>query len=438
MRRRERREATVKLNIKLKAPKEGEESDPALESRCPGERSKRKRYCEYCRNMQTYLPMTEAYPRRFWLDRIESAWQRRSLVWLFGVRRAGKTVLCESLDDVEYFDCELPSVRRALVDPESFLSSLRGKRIVLDEVHRLQDPSQLLKIATDHFPEVNVLATGSSTLQASAKFSDALTGRKSEVWLTPMMSRDLLDFDGHDLARRFERGGLPPFYLPAELPEADFQEWVDSFWAKDVQELFRVERRASFIRFFELVMTQSGGVFEATRFAGPCEVSRPTISNYLGVLEATRIAHVVRPFSTRRSTEIISAPKVFAFDTGFVCYYRGWSRLRPDDMGTMWEHYVLNELHARVPGLEVRYWRSTRHHEVDFVVVRRGRDPMAIECKWSADATEALRGLSAFRRAYPKGASFVVAADVDRPFTRRVGDIPVEHVGLDDLVGRLS
>jgi predicted AAA+ superfamily ATPase len=90
---------------------------------------------------------------------------------------------------------------------------------------------------------------------------------------------------------------------------------MDAYWAKDIQELFRLERRDSFQRFTELVMAQSGGIFDATRFAGPCEVSRPTITNYLCVLEATFVAHVIRPFSTRRPTEIVAAPKVYGFDT---------------------------------------------------------------------------------------------------------------------------
>ena len=55
----------------------------------------------------------------------------------------------------------------------------------------------------------------------------------------------------------------------------------------------------------------------------PCEVSRTTISNYLKALEATFVAHVVRPFSTHRPTEIVSAPKVYGFDTGFVATVAG-------------------------------------------------------------------------------------------------------------------
>jgi len=34
-------------------------------------------------------------------------------------RRVGKTYLCQSLPDIEYFDCELPRVRRMMEDPEN-------------------------------------------------------------------------------------------------------------------------------------------------------------------------------------------------------------------------------------------------------------------------------------------------------------------------------
>lgn len=377
------------------------------------------------------------FDRQFWVDRIEAAWRRRSLVWLVGVRRAGKTVLCRSLDDIEYLDCELPSVRRTLADPEAFLRSVRGKRVVLDEVHRLSDPSELLKIAADHFPDVRVVATGSSTLQATAKFRDSLSGRKEEVWLTPMIEADRLSAGG-SLRERLGRGGLPSFFLQTGS-ERDMQEWLDAYWAKDVQELFRLERRASFARFVELVLARSGGIFEATAFATPAEVSRTTIGNYLAALEVTKVAHVIRPFSTRRSTEIVHAPKVYGFDTGFVKTFRGWGELREEDLGLLWEHYVLNELHARAGLAEIRCWRSTKHQEVDFVIVRRGRPPVAVECKWRADGREALPGLKAFRRAYPEGESLVVASDVERSFERELlPGVRVRYVDLDETLRTIA
>ncbi len=42
---------------------------------------------------------------RFWQKKLEAAWQRRSVLWLSGVRRAGKTFLCQSLPRIEYFEC---------------------------------------------------------------------------------------------------------------------------------------------------------------------------------------------------------------------------------------------------------------------------------------------------------------------------------------------
>lgn len=375
--------------------------------------------------------------RRFWLNLIEQGWREKPVVWLAGVRRVGKTCLCQSLPDVEYFDCELPRVRRMMEDPQGFLDGLRGRRVVLDEVHRLGNPSELLKIAADHYADIRVLATGSSALGASSKFRDTLAGRKRDLWLTPMCREDLHDFKRTDLRHRFLHGGLPPFFLAGKLPERDFQEWLDAYWAKDIQELFRLERRSSFQKFVELLVAQSGGIFEATRFAAPCEVSRATIANYLKVVEATFVAHVIRPFSTHRPTEIVSAPKVYAFDTGFSCYYRGWHELRGEDLSTLWEHFVLNEVMAHSQTRQVFYWRDKRAHEVDLVWAPRGAKPLAVECKWSADEFE-VAGIAALRRQYPQGDNVVVAQDVERPFVRNYGDLKVHFEALSSLVKRIA
>jgi predicted AAA+ superfamily ATPase len=322
-------------------------------------------------------------------------------------------------------------------DPQAFLESLRGKRVVLDEVHRLANPSELLKIAADHFPKIKIIATGSSTLQASAKFRDALTGRKAEIWLTPMMSQDLQDFHNEDMPHRLLAGGLPPFFLSKHSAEKDFQEWIDSYWAKDIQELFRLEKHWSFQRFAELLLVNSGGIFEATKYAEPCEISRSTVTNYLNVMEATWVAHVIRPYSTHQPTEIISAPKVYTFDTGFVCYYKGWQQLRPDDMGILWEHYVLNEIHAHSRQLRVNYWRDKRGHEIDFILARGNRDPIAIECKWSANNFNT-RNIRSFRRRYPEGENWIVAHDIDQPYRRRVDDLELRFIGTPDLLKGLQ
>ncbi len=322
-------------------------------------------------------------------------------------------------------------------DPEDFLEQYRGHRVILDEIHRLPNPSELLKIAADHYRDTHVIATGSSTLGASRKFRDTLAGRKAEVWLTPMTLEDVIAFGQPDLRHRLLHGGLPPFFLAKSIPEQAFQEWMDAYWAKDIQALFRLERRHSFERFAEMLFAQSGGLFEATRFTRACEASRQTIMNYLAVLESTYLIYVLRPFSTHRATEIVAAPKVYAFDTGFVCYYRGWTTLRQEDLGLLWVLLVLNEMQACLQTRRIGYWRDKRGHEIDFVISRRGRPPLALECKWSADDVD-LTNLKAFAHRYPKAEVRVVAQDVDRSYQRRSDSLTVTYCGLKKLIMSLS
>lgn len=374
--------------------------------------------------------------RDYWIHLLERAWKSRCIIWLSGVRRVGKTCLCQSLEDISYFDCELPRTRKQLEDPEGFLEEHAGRRLILDEIHRLDNPSELLKIAADHFDGTKIIATGSSTLGASSKFKDTLAGRKRDIWLSPMAYRDMEYFGNKGWDHRFLRGGLPGFYCSDDYPEKDYQEWLDAFWAKDIQELYRLEKRDSFLKFFELLMQQSGGMFEASSLASPCHASRTTLQNYLRVLEDTYAVTVLRPYFSNKGKEIISAPKVYGFDTGFVAFNKGWTDLRPEDRGMMWEHVVLNELLALGHRDQLRYWRTKQKQEVDFVLTRRGKPPVAIECKWKFDADRDCDQLVKFSESYQESELVLVAQNIPEPYRRKYKGVDVQFLRLKDL-GRI-
>lgn len=402
--------------------------------------------------MQLYLHIVELYAnivayrkginmiiRQLWLNRIENAWQKHSIIWLPGVRRAGKTSVCKSIKNCEYFDCELPRIRRLMEDPEDFFQNLGPNRIVLDEIHRLPDPSELLKIAADHFPHIKIIATGSSTLSASKKFKDTLTGRKTKIWLSPLLLSESELFGSKKLEHRLLHGGLPPFFISKDLPEEDFNEWLDDYWAKDIQELFSISNKYSFQRFTELIMANSGNLFEATKFATPCEVSRTTINKYLHILDQTFVAHIIKPFTNYINSEIVSAPKVYGFDTGFVCHHKHWNKLRQEDYGILLEHIVLNELLSQFPSCKLQYWRDKAKHEIDFIFFknRRQQQPTAIECKWSANNFNP-KNLHKFRSRYPDGNNFVITNDINKAYTRNFDDIKVTFINIHQLVSQFN
>jgi uncharacterized protein len=358
-------------------------------------------------------------PRPFWQQRIEQAWADAPIVWLCGVRRAGKTTLAESLgaDRVLYVNCDLPSVEDMVRDPQVFYRGCARPVVVFDEVHQLRDPARLLKIGADGFPKLKILATGSSTLAASQKFRDTLAGRKRVV-----------------LPQRLFHGGLPAALLAAAKRPAFYREWMDSFFARDIQRLFGFRDINRFNALLEYVLRQSGGQFEVTKTASALGITRPTVESHLSALEITHAATLVRPFHGGGQNEIVKQPKVYAFDTGFVSYARGWDPLRSDDCGILWEHLVLEHLQARFPDTPVRYWRDKAGREVDFVLALRRDEVDAIECKWDPTAFDST-ALALFRSHYPKGRNYLVTPSGDPGYDKRYGKLKVRVCTPSELQG---
>lgn len=376
--------------------------------------------------------------RPWWLARLGAGWERHSIVWLAGVRRSGKTTLSRMLEDAEYLNCDLPSTSRQLQDPELFFRARpAGSVIVLDEVHRLEDPSRVLKIAADEYPQLRILATGSSTLAATRKFRDALTGRKSVLHLSPVLWTECeAEFGVSDLDRRLLHGGLPELLLAPHKDETYCAEWLDSFYARDIQELFGIRERAGFLRLLRLMMRQSGGLVDYAALSRECDLSRLTVKAHLEALAHACALHPLPPYHGGGRRELVRRPKAYAFDTGFVAFERGWRDIRDEDRGLLWEHLVLDTLRAVVPWPDLHYWRDKSGREVDFVV-RDGPEAHTVECKINPDRLD-FAPLAAFRALYPRGRDYVVCPGVRRAYEQRAGERTVRVVGCEDLMRELA
>jgi hypothetical protein len=386
----------------------------------------------YFTNKRLFVKYGYMIARPFWIQRIENAWTRAPIVWLTGVRRVGKTTLSKYWKDAVFFNCDLPRNRRLLDDPESVFKQIKQGIVILDEIHQTENPSEILKIAADEFPHLRILATGSSTLAATKKFKDSLTGRKRVVHLSPILATELPAFGINSLEQRLLLGGLPN-RLTDKTPDPEFySEWLDSFFARDIQELFRVGKRKEFLTLCELLLRQSGELCSITTMSKHSGVSRPTIMNYLEILETTHFIHQLRPFHQGGRREILAQPKIYAFDTGFICHFRSWGTLRPDDCGGLLEHLTLDLIRAYQPAQSIHYWRDRQQREIDFVLPDSDGSITAIECKWSRQRN-GTRNLDAFRDNYPKGQNIIVTADPSVPFESKLGKHSVQICSISDL-----
>lgn len=362
--------------------------------------------------------------RPFWIHRIEKAWEEAPIVWLAGVRRSGKTTLARSLGEerIQYVNCDLPAVADMVGDPELFYRNCTRSFVVFDEIHQLRDPSRLLKIGADAFPRIKILATGSSTLAASKKFRDTLTGRKRQVHLTPALWEELPAFQNTPLIKRLFHGGLPQALLSQTKNPAFYREWMDSFFARDIQRLFAFRDPDKFNALFEFVMKQSGNLLETARTAGALGISRPTVQNHLRALETTHAITLLRPFHGGGQKEILKTPKIYAFDTGFVSFCRGWDPLRPDDYGILWEHLVLEFLQARGQEWKIQYWRDASGREVDFVIPRNRTEVDIIECKWNPKNLDPAT-MKVFRSYYPAGNNYLISPISTPGYAKRIAGL---------------
>jgi len=364
--------------------------------------------------------------RPIWLHRIEEAWREAPVVWLAGVRRSGKTTLAQSLgsDRIHYINCDLPVVADMVANPEVFYRNCTRQIVVFDEIHQLKDPSRLLKIGADLFPHLKILATGSSTLAASRKFQDTLTGRKRLVHLTPVLWDELPAFQNTPLLKRLYHGGLPETILSEAKPVGFYREWMDSFFARDIQRLFAFRNPDKFNALFEYVMKQSGGLLETTRTANALGISRPTVENHLRALETTHTVTLLRPFHRGGQKEIVKTPKAYAFDTGFVSFCRGWDPLRPDDYGVLWEHLVLEYLQAHAHARKIQYWRDAAGREIDFVIIRNREEIDAIECKWDPMQFDPV-AMKVFRSYYPRGKNYLMSPLTIAGYMKKVSGLDI-------------
>jgi len=224
---------------------------------------------------------------------------------------------------------------------------------------------------------------------------------------------------------------LPALLQKTKLP-GFYREWMDSFFARDIQRLFGFRDMNRFNALFEFVLRQSGGQLGISQAAAALGISRPTVESHLAAMEITHALTLVRPFHGHLQSELVKMPKAYAFDTGFVSFARGWEPLRAEDLGVLWEHLVLEHLQARLPDRPIHYWRDKAGHEVDFLMPFGRARVDAIECKWDPAAFDPA-SLKLFRTHYPEGRNFLVTPSSLPAHRRSFGSLEISVCGLAAL-----
>lgn len=341
---------------------------------------------------------------------------------IMGARRVGKTTLfrqlLESEDNVLWMSGDEPDVRGLFENITSTrLKAIIGnaRLVVIDEAQRITDIGIKLKLITDQMPEVQLLASGSSSFDLANKINEPLTGRKWEYKLFPLSFAELVGEtnlleEKRMIPHRMVYGSYPDVVTHQGDEIAILRELTQSYLYKDILEFDKIHKPDKLAKLLQALAYQIGSEVSFNELAQLCGLDAKTIANYVTILEQAYIIFRLGSFSRNLRNELKSSRKIFFYDNGIRNAIIGnFSQVENrDDVGALFENYVIAECVKRKEYTgdyaNSWFWRNTNRQEIDYIEEKDGQ-LNAFELKWNPK-----RKCSAplsFRNAYPN-ASFTV------------------------------
>lgn len=373
------------------------------------------------------------YPR-FLLPRLTEALADTPVVLIHGPRQSGKTTLARQVGDAAgyaYISFD-DDVRRASAeaDPVGFVADLPDKA-VLDEVQRVPGLFTSLKVAVDRERLAGrFILTGSANVLLVPKLADSLAGRMEILRLYPLTQAELAGKSpgflaalfgkgftsgtgrrlGRELAERVAAGGYPAALARATSRRraAWYRDYMDTLVQRDVRDLARISALDALPRLMMLAAGQTARLLNVADLAAPFQLSRPTIRDYITLLQRVFLLEELPPWHSNRLSRLIKTPKLHLGDTGLACALLGVdaAALWADRslLGQLLETFIYQEIRRQASWEEepviFHHFRDKDGAEVDVVLERSGRRVVGIEIKAAATVTVAdFKGLRKLKNA---------------------------------------
>ncbi len=350
------------------------------------------------------------------------------IILVLGARQVGKTTLIKDIDKklegegkkVLYLNCDLAEDNGAVnTNSKAVLERLLSEVDVLliDEAQRLDNPGLTLKIIYDNFPDVRVLATGSSSFDLKNKLSDPLTGRYLDFTLYPFSFTEVLQAgsDNEALLKNQADALLPQVMLYGLYPEvylsntpeqkqALLERIVDSYLFKDILTFQKVKNSQAIKDLTKALAYQIGSEVNENELSNRLKIDRKTVVSYLDILEKSYVIVSVHPYSKNPRREIGSHYKIYFVDLGIRNALIGDFNsldLRAD-AGFLWENFLFIErkkLFANQAAIVTsNFWRSYSGAEVDYIEKTTNEELKGFEFKYGTGPLS--RGASSFTSEY--------------------------------------
>ena len=373
--------------------------------------------------------MIDAMINRFLLPQLESLLGSHKAIILMGARQVGKSTLLQLLlgqrQDVLWLNGDNNDVQALFtaISAERIHSLMGTKRIlVIDEAQRISNIGVQLKIIIDQLPNIQVIATGSSSFELASKVNEPLTGRKREFKLFPLAFSEMVEHSSLIEELRLVPHRLVYGYYPEVVENpgqeaAILKELTDSYLYRDILTLDKVAKSDKLVLLLKALAMQIGSQVSYNELSGLVGIDAKTIERYITILEQSYIIFRLGSFSRNLRNELKFSKKIYFWDMGIRNAIIGNFSLveTRSDIGAMWENFAIAErmkqINYRHPFAQSYFWRTKQQTEIDYIEEQDG-SLQAFEFKWNEHKSP--RCPAAFSTAYPNATfSVVTPSNID-------------------------
>jgi predicted AAA+ superfamily ATPase len=318
---------------------------------------------------------------------IDSYLFKGKAILVFGARQVGKTSLIKNtIKDQSYLwlNGDEPDTQLLLENiTTDRLKALIGdnKILVIDEAQMIHNIGLLIKRMVDNYPEIQVVASGSSAFELADKTKESMVGRKQELQLFSLSYGEMVKHtnfieETRLVPHRLVFGYYPEVVTSPGKEEKILNDLVEGFLYKDILNLEGVKKSATLQRLVQMLAYRVGSEISYNSLANDLGINRLTVEKYIDILEKNFIVFSLNAFSRNQDNELKKGRKVYFWDNGLrnrIIKNFNPIELR-DDIGALWENFIISERKKKLSYenqfKDTFFWRNTQQAEIDYLEIK--------------------------------------------------------------------